>query len=119
MPNTFGAPEISVREVAQKISESGDFIILDVRELWETALAGLKDERVRLAPLSELAYKGTDALPPEASQKGAEIIVICHHGIRSAEVAAWLGMQGWSSVHSMEGGLEAFAAEVDPSIGRY
>ena len=119
MPNIFGAPEISVRKVAQKLSKAGNFIILDVRETWETALAGLKDERVRLAPMSELAHTGTDALPPEASEKGAEIIVICHHGSRSAEVTAWLSGQGWSKVCSMAGGLEAFAEEIDPSIGRY
>ena len=119
MPNAFGAPEISVHEVSQKLNEAGDFILMDVRELWETSLARIKDERVLLVPMSELAHEGTNALPKEAQDRQAEIIVVCHHGVRSAEVTAWLASQGWENVRSMAGGLEAFAVEVDPSIGRY
>ncbi|MFN2127787.1 MAG: rhodanese-like domain-containing protein [Anaerolineales bacterium] len=46
-------------------------------------------------------------------------MVICHHGVRSAQLTAWLRSQGWDNIYSMDGGLAAFAREIDPSIGTY
>ena len=112
-------PEISVQEVARKIATREDFTVLDVRETWELARAQLKDGRVIHAPMSQLSRRGVHALPEEVVDKEQEIVVVCHHGVRSAEVTAWLLRQGWQNVHSMAGGVDAYAAQVDPSIGKY
>lgn len=48
-----------------------------------------------------------------------EIIVFCHHGMRSQAVAAFLREQGFFRVLSMRGGIDAWATEVDPSVPRY
>ena len=118
MPNPFGIPEISVQEVAEKRANGDVFVLLDVREpheLWQANLG----EGVELAPLSEIAARRLDALPASLADKDTEIIVMCHHGNRSAQVAAWLEDQGWTNVYNMEGGIEAYAIEVDPSVGLY
>lgn len=119
MPNMYGAPEIRVQEVAQKMKTEQNFILLDVREPWELDLARLPDARSEHAPLSRLIAQGPSALPESLQDKEAEIVVVCHHGVRSAQVTAWLLNQGWKNVYSMAGGVEDFALQIDPTIGRY
>jgi len=117
--NPYGVPGLSVQEVAQKRENDKDFILLDVREPHELLQANLGDN-VLTTPLSELARQGPDALPDEVLQnKEAEIVVMCHHGSRSAQVVAWLSQQGWTNVLNMDGGIEAYAIAVDSTIGRY
>lgn len=119
MPNPYGAPEISVQAVDTKRQAGEQFIWLDVREQDEVAAVAIEDERVSVAPLSELAQRQLDALPAVAKAQEAEIVVFCHHGMRSAQVAAWLIQQGWTNVTSMAGGIDAWAHEIDASVGFY
>ena len=119
MASTINVPEISPQEVARKLKEAAELVLLDVREDWEIRLAELRDERVKYAPLSQLATRGVEALPSEAQDREAEIVVMCHHGVRSADVTAWLLQQGWQKVSSLAGGLEAYALAVDERVGRY
>lgn len=119
MPNPFGAPEISARDVDAKVKSGQPFVWLDVREIPEFASAAIANTNILKVPLSRLSKEGTAALPTEAQDKNAEIVVSCHHGGRSAQVAAWLRQQGWTNVLNMDGGIDAWAREVDPSVGRY
>jgi adenylyltransferase/sulfurtransferase len=119
MANPFRAPEMSVQEVEQKRQAGEDFVWLDVREPNEQQLAYIEDPRVYDAPTSQIAAFQTAALPEEAQDKDTEIIVFCHHGVRSAQVAAWLIDRGWKNVHSMTGGISAWAEEIDESVGMY
>jgi rhodanese-related sulfurtransferase len=119
MFSLFGVPEISVQETAQKLKAGDNFILLDVREAWELERVRLPAGQVIHAPMSELSRRGVYALPAEVEDKQREIVVVCHHGVRSSEVTAWLLRSGWQQVRSMAGGVEAYAAQVDPSIGRY
>ena len=63
MPNPFGAPEISVNEMAQRCATDDTFVWLDVREPNEHALVSIADTRIHLLPLSRLAAERLDALP--------------------------------------------------------
>lgn len=118
MPNPYGAPEVSVHDVKSK-QEAGDgFVWLDVREEEEYDVR-IDDERVLYLPLSTLAAEQLDAIPQDLSDKGQEVIVFCHHGMRSAQVTAWMAQNGWTNVYNMEGGIDAWAQEVDPSVGTY
>lgn len=119
MPNPYGAPEITVKQVDTKRKNGEAFVWLDVREREEIAQVSINDERIYVAPLSELADRQLAALPGEAQDQQAEIIVFCHHGMRSAQVTAWLRQQGWQKVMSMTGGVAAWAQEVDPTVGTY
>ncbi|RMG95315.1 MAG: rhodanese-related sulfurtransferase [Chloroflexi bacterium] len=112
-------PEISVQEVAQKLARGDQFYLIDVREPAELLYATLGDEPL-LVPMSLLAEQGIAALPEVVRQnKTAEIVVFCHHGVRSAQVVAWMQHHGWQNVFSMAGGIDAYAVQVDPKIGRY
>lgn len=119
MPNPFGAPEISVQAVEEKRKAGEQFVWLDVREPQEYSQVYIDDARVVNVPLSDLAARQLVALPAAAQDKNTEIITFCHHGMRSAQVTAWLRQQGWTNVVNMANGIDAWAREIDPSVGTY
>lgn len=113
-------PEITPTELAQWLKDRPALVLLDVREPYEFPRARLDDVRVLKAPLSELARKSTAALPEKLLEdKSAEVVVVCHHGNRSAQVTAWLLDLGWQAVYNLTGGIDAYARLVDPSVGLY
>lgn len=116
--NPLGVPGINVNEMADRRDNGDDFILLDVREPHELAVANLGDW-VLTAPLSELAKQGPSVLPEAAQDKSAEIIVMCHHGGRSAQVTAWLRQQGWENVTNLDGGIHAYSLYIDSDIPTY
>jgi rhodanese-related sulfurtransferase len=113
-------PEVTPAELAGWLAQRPDVLLLDVREPYELPRARLSDERVAYAPLSDLARKHLDGLPENVRQdKAATLVVFCHHGFRSAQVAAWLRELGWSAVYNLAGGIDAYARQVDRQIGTY
>jgi adenylyltransferase/sulfurtransferase len=84
--------------------------LLDVREPWEHALGALPG--ARLIPLDELAERVGEVEP------GREVVVYCHHGVRSAAAVEWLRRVGLPAVN-LAGGIDAWAARVDPALRRY
>lgn len=113
-------PEINVLEFRSWLDQQPGLLVLDVREPYEFPRAKLEDERVVYSPLSELVRKGAEALPETVkANRGANIVVICHHGNRSAQVTAWLLDLGWESVYNLAGGIDAYARQVDSNIGLY
>lgn len=119
MPNPYGAPEITAQALQARRAAGEALVWLDVREPWEVRRVQVKDDAVVNLPLSELAQRGVEALPAAARDKNAQLVVQCHHGVRSAQVVRWLGDQGWSNAVSLAGGVDAWAKEVDASIGLY
>jgi len=112
-------PEIDVHELGQKLKSSQSFILLDVREGWELDCALINDSRLKVVPTSRLAQLGAEALPVDVQSKDAEILVMCHHGVRSANVTEWMRARGWTNVFSVRGGISEYARVVDGSIGKY
>ena len=119
MPNPFGAPELTAEEVAQKCLDKDDFVWLDVREPNELAFARIDIDGIELLPLSRLASQQLGALPDSLAAKERPIVVMCHHGIRSAQVVVWLQQNGWENVYNLAGGIDAWAKTVDTSVGSY
>jgi rhodanese-related sulfurtransferase len=92
--------------------ERGDELLLvDVREPLEYELARI--EGARLLPLSQF-NEWSHLLDP-----GVEMVLMCHHGIRSAQVCAYLSRQGFKRVLNLEGGIDRWSCEVDASVPRY
>ena len=118
MSNPFGAPEISVEQVAEFRQNKESMILLDVREPMELRLANLGDDIISV-PLSELAGAREGALPVDLADKDKKVVVFCHTGVRSAQVTAWLKSLGWLNVWSMAGGIDAYARRIDSTIGIY
>ena len=113
-------PEVTPAELAGWLRERAGLILLDVREPYEFPRARFPDARVVHAPLSELARKHTGALPENLQAPvPATVVVFCHHGVRSAQVTSWLMALGWQEVYNLAGGIDAYARQVDSSIGLY
>ena len=120
MPNPYGAPEVSVHDVVDKQQQGTEFLLIDVREPNELELASLPVGEFINLPLSELRERRLDALPEALNQnKDADVVLFCHKGLRSAQVTVFLRQQGWSNAVSMAGGIDAWAEEIDESVGRY
>ena len=120
MPNPYGAPEVSVHDVAAKQKEESEFLLVDVREPNELERASLPDGDFINLPLSELRERRLDAIPQDLRQnKEMDVVLFCHKGLRSAQVTVFLRQQGWSNAVSMAGGIDAWADEIDESVGKY
>ena len=87
-------------------------LLLDVREPWEFHTANIPGGL--LMPMGEVASRAHSELDPDAP-----IVVMCHHGARSLNVALWLRDQGFSQVQSLAGGIDAWSRTVDPETPRY
>ncbi|MCI0400557.1 MAG: sulfurtransferase [Gammaproteobacteria bacterium] len=87
------------------------FLVIDVREPWEYKVCHI--EGSRHIPMAQIAAS-KDKLQPDV-----ETVVICHHGTRSFQVANYLEQSGFSRVSNLEGGIDAWAREVDPDMPQY
>lgn len=105
--------QLSVEEFAQRQGEP--LQLVDVREPEELQLAQL-DGFINL-PLSQYGDWSTDIRSRLDSE--AETIVMCHHGMRSAQMCQWLISQGFTNVKNLAGGIAAYAQIVDPSVPQY
>ncbi|HKV05764.1 MAG TPA: rhodanese-like domain-containing protein [Candidatus Acidoferrales bacterium] len=107
----FANIEIAPRDVEELAARGEGFLLVDVRERWEHRTARI--EGAVLIPLREIPAK-------LSSLAGAsEIVLFCHHGMRSLDAAAWLRSQGVKGARSMSGGIDRWAVEVDPLVPRY
>jgi rhodanese-related sulfurtransferase len=112
-------PEVSVETLAEKLRSRAQFALLDVREAWELESASIQDARLLNVSMAVLSQEGQRALPDSLQNKDAEILVICHHGVRSAQVVGWLTAKGWTRVFGVAGGIDEYARRVDPGVGSY
>ena len=103
--------EISASDAAALVKE-GKARMVDVREPWELATASI--EGTLAMPMGEVPARAHQELDPDE-----RLIVICHHGIRSMNVAVWLRNQGFEQAQSLRGGIDAWNTEVDPRVPRY
>jgi rhodanese-related sulfurtransferase len=104
--------EITVEEVKQKLDQRESFTLLDVREPWEFETARIAG--AKLMPMGDVPSRAHQELDPEES-----IVVICHHGVRSMNVTAWLRQQGFEKAQSMRGGIDAWSRVVDTRVPVY
>lgn len=108
-------PEIDVNQLATLMASDASIQLIDVRERSEADLAYIPG--FDLYPLSEFEQWSEKILT--TLQAEAETIVICHHGMRSAQLCQWLSMRGFTSVKNVAGGIDAYSRIVDSSVRRY
>ena len=104
--------EFSASELQAYLDNNNDQpVLLDVREPWEFDKARIKGSQ--LIPMR--------SVPQQLGEldREAEIVVICHHGIRSRMVGRFLESQGFSNVINLNGGVAAWAADVDRQMPTY
>ena len=103
---------IGVTELKRKLDGSVALTLLDVREPFEYEMARI--EGAKLIPLNELP----DRLS-EIDTRGGELVIHCHSGVRSAHAVQLLQRAGFDNVFNLEGGIDAWSREIDPSVPRY
>ena len=103
--------EISAKDLKARIDRHDPVVLLDVRDDWETKLARL-DNALHI-PTEEIELRSGELDPKD------DIVVYCHHGIRSAAVADYLRRQGFARVANLSGGLDEWARTVDRGMRRY
>lgn len=89
--------------------------VLDVREPWEVALAALHH------PTLATVAVPMQQIPARLAELDGErpVFVLCHHGMRSLQVAHFLERQGWPEVCNVHGGIDAWSREVDAGVALY
>lgn len=105
--------QIRAQQLAEWLADTNlaQPVLLDVREPSEIeicSLPGALHMPMHLVPIHH------GELPDDR-----DIVVICHHGARSMQVAMFLEHNGYDRVHNLSGGVEAWATEVDSSMRRY
>jgi rhodanese-related sulfurtransferase len=104
--------EMAPQELKAILAGEGQLILLDIREPWETNAVGFPGAHAM--PMGEVPARAFNELDPDG-----RIVVICHHGVRSLNVANWLRNQGFEQAQSLRGGIDAWSRDVDPAVARY
>ncbi|TPE44748.1 rhodanese-like domain-containing protein [Pontibacter mangrovi] len=103
--------EITVQELKTRLAHSSHIQLVDVREPEEFEICNLGGE---LIPLGDL--------PRQASRirRDVPVVVICHHGFRSAQAINYLTQRlGFDNLLNLKGGIHAWATQVDPTMATY
>lgn len=104
--------EITVHELKAKLDQKENFVFLDCREQDEFDYARI--EGAQLIPISEFEQRAEKELNPQD-----EIVIYCHHGMRSMHACLYLENKGYTNTVNVQGGIEAWSLQVDPKIKRY
>jgi rhodanese-related sulfurtransferase len=105
--------DCTVTELSAKLANGDDFILLDVR----------MEEELEIAKIGEPTHIVLQELPDRLDELEAarerEIVVMCHHGGRSAMARDFLLDNGFTHVRNLAGGIDAYADAVDHDMPRY
>jgi adenylyltransferase/sulfurtransferase len=102
--------QILPREVKQRLDSGAKMLLVDIRQEWEHKTCRI--EGATLVPLETMASQMS------LFEVAAEVVVYCHHGVRSLNAVVWLRQQGIAA-RSMAGGIARWSEEIDPSVPRY
>ncbi len=108
---SYEGREISATDLARDLRDNPDIDLVDVREMREWEICRIPG--ARLIPLSQLPERLAEL------DGHKEIVTQCHKGVRSMRALEILRAAGFSNVRSLQGGIEAWAADVDRSMPRY
>jgi rhodanese-related sulfurtransferase len=103
--------EILPEELSARLKRGERPLILDVREPEEIAIAAFPG--ATHIPMGEIPSRVGEL------DSARETVVVCHHGIRSAQVAMYLARSGFERVANLTGGIDLWSAAVDPALPRY
>lgn len=117
MANVTG---IDPRDLDEMLRSPAQVILLDVRNPDERAYAAIDGARAVadvFIPIGELMERVGEL--DAALRENAYVVVYCHHGMRSLVAGNWLAERGVLNVLNLNGGIDAWSAEVDPAVPRY
>ena len=103
---------MTVRELKERLAQPGaQPALLDVREGWELNICALPG--ALHIPMGQIPARAAE-LDPEQ-----ELVVVCHHGVRSMRVVQFLASRGFRKLYNLQGGVNAWAREIDPAMQKY
>jgi adenylyltransferase/sulfurtransferase len=105
-----GIPQLSVKDLKQRLDSGEDVYILDVREPFEYQIANIGG---KLIPQNDVPQRLAE-IP-----RDREIVVHCKMGGRSQKIAEYLHQSGYPRVTNVSGGIIAWSEQVDPSVPKY
>ena len=106
--------ELSPQEVQSRVANGDRLVWIDVREPEEFAITRI--EGAQLLPMQSVPG---EVQRLERLADDATLVLLCHHGVRSLQVASWLRQQGVDNCFSLTGGIDRWSREIDPSVARY
>ena len=106
--------EVHARDLAALLAQNAAIVLLDCREPWEHATAHIAPSE--LIPMNTIPANLNRI---EALAEDKQLIVYCHHGVRSLNTVAWLRNQGIKNATSLAGGIDRWSMEIDPTVVRY
>jgi len=104
-------PAISVHDLKRKRDVREAIQLIDVREPFEFEIARI--DGAKLIPLGQLANRLHEL------KRNGQTVVHCHTGMRSAQAVQMLRQTGFTNVYNLEGGIDAWANEIDPAMQKY
>ena len=103
---------ITPKELKTRLDQGEKLRLIDVREPDEWAFNRIAG--AELIPLSQFQQRATNELSPEE-----DLVLYCHHGVRSGRAQGYLKAQGFTDVLNLTGGIDAWSLQVDPTVKRY
>jgi len=102
---------LTASELKTRLEQSEPPVLLDVREEWELMRCQLPG--ITWIPMGQIVARVNEL------DKNKETVVICHHGVRSWQVAKFLESEGFGDVINLSGGVDAWAKQIDPAMPLY
>ncbi|MGJ0486483.1 MAG: rhodanese-like domain-containing protein [Methylomicrobium sp.] len=102
---------LSATDLKDRLAQGEELFLLDVREPQEYHYAKINGST--LIPLQQIPER-IGELDPKRN-----IVVICHHGMRSMQAAAYLAHHGFANILNLQGGIDAWSLQCDSSVPRY
>ncbi len=106
--------EITPHDLKLRLDAGDRLFLIDVREPSEHQLA-----RIQNAELIPMRTVPAQLQHLEAHAGDGQLIVFCHHGVRSLNIVQWLREQGVETCQSMTGGIDRWSREIDPTVPQY
>lgn len=103
--------QLAPKTLATRLASTAPPRVLDVREPWEWEIGHIAGSL--LVPLQTLPAA------IEALDRGADYVLVCHHGVRSQHAAQFMAQAGFVSLANLAGGIDAWSHDVDAGVARY
>ncbi len=102
---------ISPQQLKQRLEKGDKLELIDVRDPWEFESCQIQGSRN--IPMMNLDSRLATIEPT------IETVLICHHGMRSLQVAAYLESLGYQNIYNLDGGIHRWAETVEPEMAKY
>jgi sulfur-carrier protein adenylyltransferase/sulfurtransferase len=112
-PQSQGVPQITPAELKQRLDNGDDIVIIDVREPFEWDIVNLAEYGARLIPLDQVLDRRAEI------DRDTDVVLQCRSGSRSAGALRQLRAHGYERLWNLQGGIKAWAEDIDPSLPTY